>query len=539
MSERKSMASRLPNLVDVTAPSRILRKAECSCHEAGDASAQCSECLKKRSLQRSAIVDRRTIRVPPIVENVLQSPGRPLDVRTRSFFEPRFGHDFSRVRVHTDANAVDSVNAVDALAYTVGDHIVLGRGEHDLSTLPRLRLLAHELTHVVQQSRSAAATNASPGVSRSNDPAEIEAEATARVLAGDASRSPRQRSSVALQRQEKQTTTKPSDHPPTQADAQPAEEDLVEAALLALGRSLQTVAAPEAEALRGLYNIGKLRIDAERLNLIAKGVAESDLARRLADMRFDLAMDVRKTGSALMRRGAELIDAVRGQGRPTYETLRLVKTDAQIIESASKTNAWVNRLPRGLKWTGRGLWFVSIGLSIYVVISAPPDQRSAVAQKEIEGLAGGAAGAAIGEGLCFVVGIATEGLGLIVCGLLGGIAGAETARKGNLLQVLDIAPHDAPEVAGRIYRVEGTWKEIDLLILSIPQRTVSAAENVLVVATGKVSGEEIGGRGHYHSYEVTPANDAAVKLFGGKASQFVPQYLLIAPTSADLAKSGE
>src|SRR5215210_315985 len=64
--------------------------------------------------------------VPPIVHEVLASPGQPLDTATRAFMEPRFGHDFSRVRVHSDAGAEASAGAVHARAYTVGHHIVLG-----------------------------------------------------------------------------------------------------------------------------------------------------------------------------------------------------------------------------------------------------------------------------------------------------------------------------------------------------------------------------------------------------------------------------
>src|SRR5207244_11233244 len=83
---------------------------------------------------------------------VLNSPGQPLDESTRAFMEPRFGHDFSRVRVHTDSQAAESARAVNALAYTVGPDIVLGADQYKPGTLAGRRLLAHELTHVLQQS---------------------------------------------------------------------------------------------------------------------------------------------------------------------------------------------------------------------------------------------------------------------------------------------------------------------------------------------------------------------------------------------------
>lgn len=93
---------------------------------------------------------------PPIVDDVLNSPGQPLDTATRAFFEPRFGHDFSRVRVHTDARAVESAESARALAYTVGAHIALGSDRLVAGTSEARFLLAHELTHVIQQEGSIA-----------------------------------------------------------------------------------------------------------------------------------------------------------------------------------------------------------------------------------------------------------------------------------------------------------------------------------------------------------------------------------------------
>jgi hypothetical protein len=88
---------------------------------------------------------------PPLVHEVVASPGQPLDRAAREFLEPRFGHDFSRVRVHTDGAAAESARAVNASAYTVGHHMVFRDGAHALRTAEGTRLLAHELAHVVQQ----------------------------------------------------------------------------------------------------------------------------------------------------------------------------------------------------------------------------------------------------------------------------------------------------------------------------------------------------------------------------------------------------
>lgn len=88
---------------------------------------------------------------PPAVQRALDSTGRPLDPSTRTFMEERFGHDFGRVRVHADEHADASAHAVDALAYTVGDNVVFAAGQYAPHTTEGRRLLAHELTHVLQQ----------------------------------------------------------------------------------------------------------------------------------------------------------------------------------------------------------------------------------------------------------------------------------------------------------------------------------------------------------------------------------------------------
>jgi len=92
---------------------------------------------------------------PASVHEALRSPGQPLDAATRAYFEPRFGHDFSNVRVHTDDRAAESARDVSAVAYTVGRHVVFGRGLYPPSSLYGRRLLAHELAHVAQQGSAA------------------------------------------------------------------------------------------------------------------------------------------------------------------------------------------------------------------------------------------------------------------------------------------------------------------------------------------------------------------------------------------------
>jgi hypothetical protein len=77
--------------------------------------------------------------------------GRPLDAELRAFFEPRFSYDFSGVRVHTDSGAAQTAQMLNARAYTLGRDIAFAPGEYQPETPEGRRLLAHELTHVVQQ----------------------------------------------------------------------------------------------------------------------------------------------------------------------------------------------------------------------------------------------------------------------------------------------------------------------------------------------------------------------------------------------------
>lgn len=93
--------------------------------------------------------------VPASVHRALGGAGTALDAPLREEMERRFGHDFSGVRVHTDALAARSARDVDAHAYTAGQHIVFGEHRYAPATRDGRRLLAHELTHVVQQAGAA------------------------------------------------------------------------------------------------------------------------------------------------------------------------------------------------------------------------------------------------------------------------------------------------------------------------------------------------------------------------------------------------
>jgi len=107
--------------------------------------------------------------VPSIVQDVLRLPGRPLDASVRGFMEPRFGRSFRDVRVHTGSMAASSAEAIFARAYTGGHHIVFGQGQYRPDTAEGRQLLAHELTHVLQQRGGSLAIQREPDKKWAND----------------------------------------------------------------------------------------------------------------------------------------------------------------------------------------------------------------------------------------------------------------------------------------------------------------------------------------------------------------------------------
>jgi hypothetical protein len=116
----------------------------------------------------------------PVHDVVGSGGGAPLDAATRTDMESRFGADFSDVRVHTDGAAHESAKSVNAQAYTVGTNIVFQRDKYDPSSDPGKHMLAHELTHVVQQrSGPVDGTDAGGGVKVSDPSDRFEREAVA------------------------------------------------------------------------------------------------------------------------------------------------------------------------------------------------------------------------------------------------------------------------------------------------------------------------------------------------------------------------
>jgi predicted chitinase len=141
----------------------------------------------QRAMNDARSLEKREAFATARVDKALDSPGLPLDTATRGEMESRFGHDFANVRVHADATAADAARAVNATAYTLGKDIVFRAGAYEPQTQAGKRLLAHELTHVVQQGDGEGMTtsrfaNAAVTLSQPSDRAEQEASRGAEAI---------------------------------------------------------------------------------------------------------------------------------------------------------------------------------------------------------------------------------------------------------------------------------------------------------------------------------------------------------------------
>jgi len=135
-------------------PAPAVQRACAPCSSGGP---PCSKCESEQEKLVQRRVEPSTDSVQASVpDNFLHNlgPGQPLDLSTRAFFEPRFGHDFGGVRVHTSPRAAESASVVNALAYTVGHEIVFGAGQYSPNSASGRSLLAHELVHVIQNGSS-------------------------------------------------------------------------------------------------------------------------------------------------------------------------------------------------------------------------------------------------------------------------------------------------------------------------------------------------------------------------------------------------
>ena len=149
---------------------------------------QQDEDMQKAQRKPASISSPQAGETPSLVHEVLGSSGHPLDAATRAYFEPRFGHDFSEVRVHTDGRAAASAVSIGASAYTAGSNIAFAIGRFDPVSTSGRRLLAHELTHVVQQrSLHPSGSSSGPGLVQRDSDSDDFAQGYQDGLSGDES----------------------------------------------------------------------------------------------------------------------------------------------------------------------------------------------------------------------------------------------------------------------------------------------------------------------------------------------------------------
>jgi hypothetical protein len=557
---------------------------------------KCKECEEQENLQKKSnnFAQSQNTASEDVSSHLRANSGKgnQLPRAVRSEMSQKIGADFSDVNIHTNDDASQMNKSIGARAFTHGKDIYFNSGEYNPSTQEGKHLLAHELTHVVQQRGDIfvpkiqkyefgdeLAFEPIPGPSpkvRLLGP--YSDEAIAEELYGDRSvpirHDPQEESIIFIEEIRLLDQWRPYFGEQLVEQDQDflryTAEQRAQAGLFALGTTLNN-SSEVVEIIRNLYNNGIREIINERARLIrqvlptqqaddviralgsnlersemvrilSEALPESEAARiaeRVANMRHQLAINARAVGGTILRKGAELVDTVRSQARPTYASLRADgKTNAQIIASATRTNHFVNRLPSGMRVAGKGLWLASAGMSIYIVLSADDDERARVAREEIGAFVGGAAGTAAFSSLCVATGIATGGLGLVACGVLGGVVGGAVGRDPyGFLQFMDIAPHTNTNLAGRMFRLEGDFDVSDFFIFRLVHRRVEESEHIIVIGTGQESGSLMGGRGHYRSYQVAPANTAAVELFGGSEPQWIPNYILHSVSEEDILSS--
>jgi uncharacterized protein DUF4157 len=221
-------AAAIPAQSFTPVPTGLLQR-KCACGGSPGLIGECVACMGKRLQHASFVPEGRRTEgegsVRSVVHDVLRSPGQPLDAATRAFMEARFGHDFGRVRVHTDAQAAESAQAVNALAYTAGRDIVFGAGQYTPHTSRGRHLLAHELAHTVQQGAATPALGHLQ-VTAPTDATEQEADALAQTALQGNVKATTQRAPLAIARQAP-TQTQPQAAPtaPTPAPTAFAGED--------------------------------------------------------------------------------------------------------------------------------------------------------------------------------------------------------------------------------------------------------------------------------------------------------------------------
>jgi outer membrane protein OmpA-like peptidoglycan-associated protein len=148
---------------------------------------KCAKCEEEEKNLQKKESGNSTTPAYDTVNQALRSPGQPLDTSTRNFMESRFRYDFSQVKIHTNSIAAESARKVNAHAYTVGNSVVFARGQYTPDTTAGRKLLAHELTHTIQQAPAGrSALQSKLNIGAINTPEETEAEHVAEQVANGA-----------------------------------------------------------------------------------------------------------------------------------------------------------------------------------------------------------------------------------------------------------------------------------------------------------------------------------------------------------------
>ncbi len=133
-------------------PENAVSGKRCACGKPMGPDGMCADCKRKQlGIQRQTSVAGAETAVSPTVQKTLSQSGHPLDHATRNFMESRFGRDFGQVRVHTGAGVSQAADELNANAFTHKQNIFFNQGRYQPETVQGQRLLAHELTHTIQQ----------------------------------------------------------------------------------------------------------------------------------------------------------------------------------------------------------------------------------------------------------------------------------------------------------------------------------------------------------------------------------------------------
>ena len=191
----RAQTAKIPSFTPARAE---LLQRKCARRGSQNLGVECEERRKKGSvLQRRAANQTELGTVQPIAHEMLRSPGQQLDAAARKFMESGFGHNFSQVRLHTDPTAAESARTAGTLAYTTGADFVFGTGQYSPQTGLGLRLLAHELAHVIQQGGKARDSSKAE-LGYFDDVLEQEAEAVGRRVAQGAKATVRERTNTPI-----------------------------------------------------------------------------------------------------------------------------------------------------------------------------------------------------------------------------------------------------------------------------------------------------------------------------------------------------